>query len=289
MVSAWLLAGEALSADEVTRFALKTLDRLLAQAVDAKRGAAHVIEPDGTVLWACLAADEAALALACEDAFVATGDQRYLTAAGFGLARLDERFRDPRDGAYFDRAAVAHGAGRGELVGVPEALSRLKDPHQPCEDAPGPSLNALVAQAHLRYAALTGDDQHAQTARKVLEAFGSVLEALSSQAAALTFTTDAAARGPVFVVVPGSPGEARTKAQEFLQEAARAYAPYKLIIRGAAGAQTMMPPRLRAKLPAAGSPAAAYLITGDQPVAVVPEPAQLRAALARAVQTPRER
>jgi len=229
MVSAYFEAARALTEplpaglDRKTlgAFALKTLDRILREAVDPQRGAAHVIEPDGTVLYACLAADEAALALACQDAYLATGQAQYLEAAGASLARLDERFRDPADGAYWDRAPKAPGA--------PEALGRLSDPHKPVTDTPAPSVNGMAAMAHLRQGALTGEARHGELARKTLEAFGGVLENLGPGAGMLTLAADAAQHGFVAVLVEGAPDDART--DQLLACAASAYAPHKLLMR----------------------------------------------------------
>jgi uncharacterized protein YyaL (SSP411 family) len=209
-----------LDRQEPGAFALKTLDRLLKEAVDPQRGAAHVIEPDGTVLYLSLAADEAALALACQDAYLATGQARYLEAAGAALARLDERFRDPADGAYWDRAPKAPGA--------PEALGRLSDPHKPITDTPAPSVNGMAAMAHLQQEALTGEARHGELARKTLEAFGGVLESLGPGAAMLTLAADAAQRGFVIVLVEGEADNLRKNG--LFACAGEAYVPHKLLL-----------------------------------------------------------
>jgi uncharacterized protein YyaL (SSP411 family) len=262
MVSAYLAAaatlGEkgtvGLDRQELGAFALRTLDRLLKEAVDPQRGAAHVIEPDGTVLYLGLASDEAALALTCQDAYLATGQARYLEAADAALARLDERFRDPADGAYWDRAPKAPGA--------PEALGRLSDPHKPVTDTPGPSVNGMAALAHLRQGALTGETRHADAARKTLETFGPVLEGLGPGAAMLTLAADAAQRGFVIVLVEGAADQARTG--ELLACAAQTYVPHKLVLRVELGDRATLE-RFGAKPGAAeGQPVAHVLVAGKE-------------------------
>jgi hypothetical protein len=233
--------------------ALKTLDRILKEAVDPQRGAAHVIEPDGTVLYACLSADEAALALACQDAYLATGQARYLEAAGAALARLDERFRDPADGAYWDRAPKAPGA--------PEALGRLSDPHKPVTDTPAPSVNGMAALAHLRQGALTGEARHGELARKTLEAFGGVLENLGPGAAMLALAADAAQHGFVVVLVEGAANDARTDG--LLACAASAYAAHKLLMRIVPGDQATLE-RFGAKPGAAEQLPVAHVLAGKK-------------------------
>jgi uncharacterized protein len=249
-------------------FARKTLDRLLKDAVDPQRGAAHVIEPDGTVRHPCLASDEAALALAAQDAYLATGEARYLEAAGAALARLDERFRDPQDGAYWDRAM--------SWPAAPPALGRLSDPHKPITDTPQPSVNAQAVMAHLRQGVLTGEAQHAELAHRTLEAFGGVLENLGPSAAALTLAADAAQNGCVLVLVEGAAGDAGTTA--LLAAAARIYAPHKMVLRVDAGDQATLR-RLGAAPGAADALPLAHVLAGKKALAPTGDPKALQEAL----------
>ena len=225
MVSALLLAATALDGtpDQARAHqscALKTLNRLLAVAVDPVLGAAHLIESDGTVAFSCLSSAEAALALACQDAYALTGEARYADAARACLKRLDERFMDPLTGTYGDRA--------GGVKGAPAALGRLGDSHTPYLDLPMPSVNAMAALAHLRMQALDGKASHAEQAARTLNAFGSLLEKLGAQAAALPLATDALLHGLTLVVVEGKAEDPRTR--ELLAVARRCWLPHALIL-----------------------------------------------------------
>jgi uncharacterized protein YyaL (SSP411 family) len=167
MVSALLLAAETLERPQARAFALTTLDRLLRKGVDGRRGAAHAIGEDGKAEFSCLGADEAALAVACLDAFEATRNKDYLKAARKSAERLGRRLRDEKTGAYLDRAL-----GDGK---APPPLGRLSDPLRPVTDTPGPSLNAMATEMHWRLAKHLGEAEHATRARAVVRAFGKIL------------------------------------------------------------------------------------------------------------------
>lgn len=174
-VSACLLAAGAFARDDVRAFALKTMDRLLKEAADSAKGAAHVLAPDGGVSFPFLANDEAALALACTDAYLATGDDRYFDAAEASVKRLDERFLDAADGCYADRALKGGGA--------PPALGRLSAVYKPLQDSSldGPSVNALAAMAKR----LLWELKRADGATRPAVPFRGKLEALGAFAPAL--------------------------------------------------------------------------------------------------------
>lgn len=270
MVSAYLLAAEAFGRGDLRAFALKTLERLLAEAVESGakgRGAAHVIEPAGSVEWTCLAADEAALALACEDAYAATGDGKWLDEAKACLSRLEQRFLDKEDGAYFDRAA--------DLPGAPDALGRLGDSYKPYQDAPTPSANALAALANLRMTALSGDPAYSARGRKTLDAFGPLLEMLGGLASSLPLVTEASQRGLVVLVVVGEPGEPRVK--ELRAEVARCYAPHKLTLYAAPDDKAMLD-RFGVK----SAEPAVHILSGKRPAITVNDASKLKDALAAA-------
>ncbi|MCK6473398.1 MAG: DUF255 domain-containing protein [Planctomycetes bacterium] len=204
-ISACLLAAGAFARDDVRAFALKTLDRLLKEATDPAKGAGHVIAPDGSVSFPFLANDEAALALACTDAYLATGDDRYFEAAEASVKRLDERFLDAADGCYADRALKGDGA--------PPALGRLSAVYKPLQDSSldGPSVNALAAMVRPRMREFSSTYRRQGPAVPVgakLEALGAFAPALciasvcsEQEYRALFFTHDASERQAIDRVV----------------------------------------------------------------------------------------
>lgn len=183
MVSALLACDAVFDIPDAKTIAIRTLDRLLSECVDARRGTAHAVPRGGKPEFVCLSSDEAALAVACLDAADATGQPAYEVAARASLERL-ARFRDPKTGAYLDRSAEAETA--------PPALGRLSESVRPFTDTPAPSPNALAAQAHLRRGRWAKDDTQVERARETIRAFGTVLERLAPSAAALTIVADEA-------------------------------------------------------------------------------------------------
>ncbi|MCZ7647052.1 MAG: DUF255 domain-containing protein [Planctomycetota bacterium] len=266
-ISASLEAAAAFDRPAWRAFALKSLERLLAEAVDEAQGAAHVLEGDGRKGFYFLARDEAALGVACLDAYAASGEMRYLDAARQSAARLRARFADPQ-GACCDRAFEAPGA--------PPPLGRLADRLRPFQDTPGPSANALAIFLELRLAALLGDAgaAYAASARKTLNVFEPDLEAIAGAGPALWRAADLEKLGTVMVFVEG-PAEAEG-ARALRRAAGEAYLPNR---------ETLVAPNpeLRAVLglgaPQAGEPPRAYVIVGGGAVLTAEEPKSLRRVL----------
>ena len=84
----------SLGAPDARQFALRSLDRILAEAWDAERGLSHVIaysDPNAEKRFvAGLLDDYAYTAIACLDAYEITGDFSY-----FRFAQQDRRRNDP--------------------------------------------------------------------------------------------------------------------------------------------------------------------------------------------------
>ena len=114
-VSAYLEAAKVLELREAREFALKTLDRLLAEAWDTEAGLAHVVAySDGAPgqRVAGVLDDYAFLTLALLDGWEATGDRRYYDAAMEIGEAMAARFYDTEEGGFFDTEQVGGRAGR---------------------------------------------------------------------------------------------------------------------------------------------------------------------------------
>jgi len=271
-VSAVMRASIVLGNTRLKDFALKTLERLIEEGIDPERGAAHVLEPDGKKRFSELAADEAALAIAAQDAYLATGDPRQLQVARAALARLDKRFLDPEDGAYTDRAR--------EPATPP--LGRLGDIHKPGDDSSiaGPSVNALATEANLRHAVLSGEEIYADRAKKALAWFAPRLGDFGAGAAGLLLAQDAAERGLTLVAVRGKADDERTRA--LLAAARETYAPHVMILRLDPGDKSAPESwGLPAQPDDAAVPKAAVVV-GPKRVGATPDPTTLRDLLEHA-------
>jgi uncharacterized protein len=159
-VSAYLEAARVLNRADCREFALKTLERILAEAWDEQKGFLHRI--GGPRLEGVL--DDQVFAIAALlDAWEQTLDRRYIDIAERAMRLCVERFGDPDGGGFFDRAKDA-----GPMGG-------LDVRRKPLQDSPTPGANSVAAMVLDRLAALTGERLYSDFAEKTLEAFtGSV-------------------------------------------------------------------------------------------------------------------
>ncbi len=166
MVSALIAAGRVLGDAGASELALKSLDRLLSADPFGHVIAYADSEPPRTpvpgVLEDFVFAGHAAL-----DAWEATGEMRYFTAAQHLAEEAIARFYDEDSGGFFDTERLAAGEAR---------LGALQARRKPLQDAPSPGGNPVAAALLLRVADLTGDDGLRAKAKATLECFAGVVE-----------------------------------------------------------------------------------------------------------------
>jgi hypothetical protein len=167
-VSAYLEAFKALGLDEARRFALRSLDRILSDAWDKDR-MSHVIAysdpaaPHRSVNGGL--DDYAFSAIACLDAFEATGDLTYFRYARQIADTMIERFFDPAGGGFFD---TEDASAETTLPGV---LSARRKPFQ---DSPTPAGNSAAAILLMRLHLYTNESTYKDRAEQTLEVFAGV-------------------------------------------------------------------------------------------------------------------
>jgi len=126
----------------VRAFALKTLDRLLADAWDGNAELSHVIAyQDGARPAEKVAAnlDDFAFTIhACIDGWLAAGNMRYYKAAARLTDVMLERFYDRTAGAFFDTPQSWDGAA---------PLGALSARRKPLQDSPTPAGNPTAVSA----------------------------------------------------------------------------------------------------------------------------------------------
>jgi uncharacterized protein len=171
MISAYLEAGRVLDMPEVRAFALKSVDRVLAEAWDAKVGLAHVVAygeqgGDGARVAGVLD-DYVFLGHAALDAWELTGEMRYYSAAEALMESALLKFYDPTGCAFFDTETVVNGEVR---------LGALVTRRKPLQDSPTPAGNSVGAALLLRLEALNGREDYAVKALETLETFAGVVE-----------------------------------------------------------------------------------------------------------------
>ena len=204
MISAYLAAGRVLDLPEVRAFALKSLDRVLAEAWDAKAGMAHVVaygEQGGAgarvagVLEDYLAVGHAAL-----DAWETTGEMRYFSAAETIMESALKRFYDVTGCGFFDTEIAAEGEVR---------LGALTTRRKPLQDSPTPAGNSVGAALLLRLEALNGREDYSVKALETLETFAGVVEHFGLFAASYGLALQRMVLRPVQVCVIGDDAAAR--------------------------------------------------------------------------------
>jgi uncharacterized protein YyaL (SSP411 family) len=166
-ISAVLQAARVLGEAAEQKFALRSLDRLLAEAWQPERGLLHIIayaEDGASQRPAGVLDDYAFTVLACLDAYETTSDLRHFTSATEIAARMISGFCDETGGGFFD-------LDRNSLADSVGALTATRKPFQ---DSPTPAGNSSAALALLRLHALNGDARLHEIAEDTLEVFAGV-------------------------------------------------------------------------------------------------------------------
>ena len=162
-VSAYLEAAKVLNLEAAKHFALRSLDRVLAEAWQAEQGLQHVVAYSDPAaerrVVPGLLDDYAFTAVACLDAYEATADLSYFNFAQRIVDKMVERFFDPVSGGFFDAAA----GGTGKALGV------LGTRRKPFQDSPTPAGNSVAAIALLRLYAFTNQQSYREKAEQTLE------------------------------------------------------------------------------------------------------------------------
>ena len=185
-ISAYLEAARVLDMPEARAFALKSLDRVLAEAWTAR---------PGWRMWSPTAkrCSAARVAGVLDDYVLFSAMPRWMPGrrpARCATTRppsrspraLVTRFYDPTGGGFFDTETAADGErGSG-------ALSARR---KPLQDSPTPAGNPMAAALLMRLEALNGRVDYAVKAQETLETFAGVVEHFGLYAA--TLRTGAAA------------------------------------------------------------------------------------------------
>jgi uncharacterized protein YyaL (SSP411 family) len=256
-VSAYLEAAKVLNLADARRFALRSLDRILAEAwkhqahagedtraTQAGSRLLHVVAysdpnaPHREV--AGLLEDYAATALACLDAYEATAALSYFKFARDIADAMIAKFFDPVSGGFFDAEPVSDG----------ESLGVLSTRRKPLQDSPTPAGNPMAAIVLLRLHDYTGNASYRDKAEQTLETFAEVVGQFGIFAATYGIAVSRFLENPVQVVVIS---ESTVDAEGFglAASANAAFAFNKTVIRLTANEAVAanLPPALAATLP----------------------------------------
>jgi uncharacterized protein YyaL (SSP411 family) len=179
-------------------FALLTLNRILTLGWSQGTGLAHVIAyPDGPPAARIpgVLDDYAFLVHACLDAWTATGDLRYYSAASEIAEEMIARFYDKVASGFYD----AESPREGEKV-----LGALAARRKPLQDSPTPAGNPSAASALLRLEALNGNQQYRESAEDTLESFAGIVEHFGLYAGTYGLALERLLLDPIQVVIVGN-------------------------------------------------------------------------------------
>ena len=218
-ISAYLEAAKVLDLDPARRFALRTLDRILAEAwkTTSPRPAAvrELVGPGGRLSHVVAYSDPkaepreipgmlddyAATAIACLDAYEATADLSYFKFAHAIVDAMIAKFCDATSGGFFDSESCSDGNSLGVLA------TRRK----PLQDSPTPAGNPMAAIALQRLYHYTGDNGYHDKAEQTLETFAGIAEQLGIFAATYGIAVLHFTEPPLQLVVVGEPRNETTR------------------------------------------------------------------------------
>jgi uncharacterized protein YyaL (SSP411 family) len=167
-VSAYLEAAKVLGLEPARHFALRSLDRVLAEAWRPEPGLLHVLsysDPKAARREVRgLLDDYAFTAVACLDAYEVTADLSYFKFA--------KKITDAMIGKFFD--AVSGGFVDAEPEG--KSLGVLATRRKPFQDSPTPAGNSVAAIALVRMHGYTDDEDYRDKAEQTLEVFAGKAE-----------------------------------------------------------------------------------------------------------------
>ncbi len=141
------------------RFARRTLDRLLAEGWDDKRGFTHRLSTNGAERLDGTLDDQVFMAAALLDGFEATLDRRYFDAAEAAVQLTIEKYGDSEGGGFFDRSSDA------------APMEGLNVRRKPLQDSPTPGGNAIAMIVLDRLYSYTGERKYRDLSQAALEAF----------------------------------------------------------------------------------------------------------------------
>jgi len=246
-------------------FALKTMDRVLAEAWSEAKGFSHRI--GGPALDASLD-DQVFGVLALLDAYEATLDEKYFRAAQRTMDITIEKYGDIERGGFFDRSSDA------------PPMGGLDVRRKPFQDSPTPGANSVAAIALIRMHAFTNDAKYHQWAQKTLEAFAGIAPQYGMFAATYGLAATLFANHPAQVVIVGPANDATANSLEAAANSVFRFG--KSVLRILPGVTpTSLPLALRETLPHLPKDKALALVcSGNTCFPPTSDPDQLKALLA---------
>src|SRR5207248_7038155 len=280
-ISAYLEAAKVLGLDAARQFALRSLDRILAEGWESENGLLHVIAYSDSQAErrriSGLLDDYAFTACACLDAYEATSDLSYFNFARKIADSMIQRFFDSVSGGFFDTQTAAN--GNGDSLGV------LGTRRKPFQDSPTPAGNPVAAIALLRMHAYTNELSYREKAEQTLDILAGVAGQYGLFAATYGIAAVHFSQPHTQVIVVGS-GQQADRLEKAANSVFALNQASLRITRNQVVPQNL-PPALAETLPnfaaQAQSPALALLCTSFSCRPPISDPAQLTESLRHAL------
>jgi uncharacterized protein YyaL (SSP411 family) len=171
-ISAYLEAANVLNLHSARQFALRSLDRILADGWNENTGLLHVIAYSDSSASrrqvSGLLDDYAFTTVACLDAYEATADITYFNFARQIGDAMIQHFFDEASGGFFDTSKTDTDSEK--------SLGVLSTPRKPFQDSPTPAGNSVAAIALLRLHGYTNDSKYWNHAQQTMEVLGGLAE-----------------------------------------------------------------------------------------------------------------
>ncbi len=199
-VSSYLLASAVLNNPELTKFAVKVLERVVGSA-DNNGALPHYSGEDISTLKGLLV-DQALTLHALVDAYEHTGNWRHIETATKLLDYSIRTLGDEKGGGFYD---------------IPEQsadIGELKARDKPMEE------NSAMATAMLRLSWITGNEQYEKLAEQTLKLFAGEYERYGIMAAGYALALEYLLNGPVGITIVGSKSK---EAEKFRSQARKLY------------------------------------------------------------------
>jgi uncharacterized protein YyaL (SSP411 family) len=242
-ISAYLQAAGVLGMDGARHFALRSLDRILAEAWQPEQGLLHVVaysDPNAARREVRGMLDDYAFtAVACLDAYEATADISYFKFAKSIVDAMVEKFYDPVGGGFLDSENGS--VESDKLLGV------LASRRKPFQDSPTPAGNSVAVIALLRMHAYTNEPSYRDKAESTMEVFAGTAEQFGIFGSTYGIAAVYFSQPHTQVVIIGAGEEAET----LRRAAASAFAFNKAVIQIAPSkvVASNLPPALAETLP----------------------------------------
>ena len=220
-ISAYLEAAKVLKLDAARHFALRSLDRILAEGRQANGELVHVLaysdkDAERRQIPGVLD-DYAFTTLACLDAYEATSDLSYFDFARRIADTMLDLFFDATAGGFFDTPNRS----------MENTLGVLGIRRKPFQDSPTPAGNPVAAIALLRLNTYTNDQKYRQKAEQTLDVLAGVAGKYGLFAATYAMAGVYLSQPHVQVVVIGSGG----LAERLYDEAVNPFSASKAVLR----------------------------------------------------------